>query len=250
MSSHLRRAPPPLPFAFFSTGLANKNTYACPISSIRSIFSTHITILDLITLIPFGEESRVWSSSFWKSADYGDLHSERVQVMELFILKECGLWNSSFWKSAYYWALHFERVQIMEGFILKEFRLWSLSFWKSADYGALHSERVQTMKLFILKEFRLWSSSFWKGQIMGALHSEIMQIMELFILKECKLWGSSFWNPSTLRQERCFWHKRQGKCLGSRSRRQQEPGGSWIIGNFLICIISAIISRSVQFTAC
>ena len=105
------------------------------------------------------------------------------------------------------------------------------------------------MELFILKERRLRSSSFWKSADYGALYSERAQIKELFILKERRLWKSSFWNPSTLRHEGCFWHKRRGKYLGSRSRWQQEPGGSWIIGNFLICIISAITSRSVQFAA-
>jgi len=74
-------------------------------------------ILDLITLVPFGEES-----------SFEALHSERVRIMELLILEECRLWSSSFLKSANYAALHSERAQIMELFILKERRLWSSSF--------------------------------------------------------------------------------------------------------------------------
>jgi hypothetical protein len=37
--------------------------YACPVSSIRATFPTHLILLHLATVIIFGEVHKLWSSS-------------------------------------------------------------------------------------------------------------------------------------------------------------------------------------------
>jgi hypothetical protein len=62
LSTHLRLG---LPCGIFPSGFPNNIIYAFHNSPFRATYPAHLILLELIILIMFGEENKLWSSSLW-----------------------------------------------------------------------------------------------------------------------------------------------------------------------------------------